>query len=46
MRLTKTEYVNRLCEIDPKYKEIKGKLYYMDVESLRKLYEREKNKNN
>lgn len=40
MELTKTQLVERICEIDSKYKEIRGRLYYKSRDELIKLYER------
>ena len=41
--MTKTELINKICEMNPKYKNKRGKLYYMYQNQLTKLYERLKN---
>lgn len=40
MELTKTQLVERICELNIEYKEKRGRLYYLSRDELIKLYER------
>lgn len=43
--MTKTELVNAICKIDPKWEDAKGKLYYMRLDELLKFYKKKVAKN-
>lgn len=40
MKLTKTQLISRICELDPAWLDRRGRLYYMSLDELEKLYER------
>lgn len=42
--MTKTELINKICEMNPKYKNKRGRLYYMYLNQLEKLYQKVKKK--
>ena len=41
--MTKTDLINRICRLDPSWKDKRGRLYYMCLEDLKKLYVRLRN---
>lgn len=45
--MTKTDLINKICELDPSWEDKRGRLYYMCLDDLKKLYVRLlKNANN
>ena len=44
--MTKTQLVEKICELDSSWKNKRGRLYYMNLDELIEVYERLKNDNN
>ena len=43
--MTKTDLVNAICKIDPKWEDNKGRLYCMTLDKLLKFYKKKVSKN-
>jgi len=41
--MTKTDLINRICKLDPEWEDKRGRLYYMCLDDLKKLYVRLRN---
>lgn len=41
--MTKTQLVEKICELDSNWKNKRGRLYYMNLDELIEVYERLKN---
>ena len=41
--MTKTDLINRICKLDSNWEGNRGRLYYMCLEDLKKLYVRLRN---
>ena len=42
--MTKVEIINKLVELEPSFKEIRGRLFSAKIEKLKRLLEREERK--
>jgi len=37
-KLTKTDYINLICKLDEKWDSKRGRLYYLTISELKKIY--------
>ena len=44
--MTKTDLINMICELDPRWLNARGKLYSMTIKELRKLYKKKRRDEN
>lgn len=43
--MTKTDLINMICELDPRWLNARGRLYSMTIKQLRKLYKKKRGEN-